>query len=160
MQGGKLKSGYRDDTESHIGGSFVRFMCVCLNYFSCDQAALWMVQSVRLSDCLSVCLSICLSVRPSVCHTFFTLFLCSHHHEIMTFSGITTNDRSDVHAKGQGQRSMVKVIELNTQLSRFLSVTPVWIDIWWWNDAQSLVLPREGALLFFKVNRQISRSHD
>ena len=30
--------------------------------------------------------------------------LCSHH-RIMKFSGIITNDRSDVHAKGQGQRS-------------------------------------------------------
>ena len=38
--------------------------------FSCDQAALWMVQSVRLSVC------------PSVCHTFLTMFPSSYHHEI------------------------------------------------------------------------------
>ena len=32
--------------------------------FSCDQEALWMVQSVRLSARLSVCLSVCPSVTP------------------------------------------------------------------------------------------------
>ena len=57
--------------------------------FSCDQAALWMVQSVRLS--------VRLSVTP--------YWLCSHHWIITKFSGIITNDRSDVHANGQGQRS-------------------------------------------------------
>ena len=37
---------------------------ICMIYvtiFSCDQAALWMVQSVRPSVCPSVCLSVCLS---------------------------------------------------------------------------------------------------
>ena len=38
--------------------------------FSCDQAALWMVQSIRPSVCLSVC------------DTFFTMFLSLYHHEI------------------------------------------------------------------------------
>ena len=152
----------------------------------------------------SVCLSVCLSVTP--------FWLCSRHRIIMKFSGLITNDTSDVHAKGQGQRSNVKVTEVKTQLSRFRTVTPVWIHIWWWNDAQSLMLLREvpyclsrssakfqghteqkiadfdpnlvfrtvtpiwfhwwlwndaqsfkqyrrGALLFFKVIRQISRSH-
>ena len=42
--------------------------------FSCDQAALWMVQSV----CPSVRLSVCLSVR----HTFLTMLPSSYHHEI------------------------------------------------------------------------------
>ena len=55
--------------------------------------------------------------------------------------------------------SKVKVTEVNTQLSRFRTVTPVWIHIWWWNEAQSLMLLRRGVLLFFKVIRQISRSH-
>ena len=85
--------------------------------------------------------------------------LCSHHHNIMKFSGVITNDLSDVHAKGQGQRSKVKVTEVTTQLNRFRTVTPVWIHIWWWNDTYSLMLLRRGALLFFKVIRQISRSH-
>ena len=100
------------------------------------------------------------SVRPSVClsvrHTFFTMF---HHRIIMKSSGVTTNDKSDVHAKGQCQRSKVKVTEVKTQLSRFWTITPVWIHIWWWNEAQSLMLLRRGVLLIFKVICQILRSH-
>ena len=111
--------------------------------FSCDQAALWMVQSV--------CLSVRLSVTP--------FWLCSHHRIIMKFSGVFTNDKSDVHVKGQGQRSKVKVTEVNTQLNHFRTVTPLWIHIWWWNDAYSLMMLRRGALLFVKVIHQISRSH-
>ena len=116
-------------------------------FFSCDQAALQMVFSV----CPSVRLSVRLSVTP--------FWLCSHHRIIMTFSGVITNDRRKVHAKGQGQRSKVKVTEVTTPLSRFRTVTPVWIHIWWRNDAYSLMLLRRGALLFFKVIRKISRSH-
>ena len=111
--------------------------------FSCDQAALWMVFSVRRSVCLSIT----------------TFWLCSHNRIVMKFSGAITNDKSDVHAKGQGQRSKVKVTEVMTPFSRFRTVTPVWIHIWWWNDAQNLMLLRRGALLFFKVICQISRSH-
>ena len=111
--------------------------------FSCDQAALQMV--------LSVCPSVCPSVPP--------FSLCSHHRIIIKFSGVITNDQSKVHAKGQGQRSKVKVTEVKTQLNRFRTVTPVWIHIWWWNDAHGLMLLRRGALLFFKVIRIISRSH-
>ena len=103
----------------------------------------------------SVCPCVCPSVRLSVT----PFWLCSHHRIIMKFSGVITNDQRKVHAKGQGQRSKVKVTEVTTQLNRFRTVTPVWIDIWWWNDAYSLMLLRRGALLFFKVIRQISRSH-
>ena len=99
----------------------------------------------------SVCLSVCLSVTP--------FWLCSHHCIITKCSGVITNDKSDVHAKGQDQRSKVKVTEATTQLNSFWTVTPVWIQMWWWNDAYSLMLLRRGALLFFKVIRQISRSH-
>ena len=99
----------------------------------------------------SVCLSVCLSVRPSVRLSVTPFSPCSHHHIIMKFSGVITNDKSDVHAKGQGQRSKVKVTEVNTQLNRFRTVTLVWIHIWWWNDAYSLMMLRRGALLFFKV---------
>ena len=95
-------------------------------FFSCDQAAIWLVQSV----CLSARPSVCLYVRPSV--TPFSP--CSHHRIIMKFSGVITNDKSDVHAKGQGQRSKVKVTEVNTKLNRFRTVTVVWIHIWWWNE--------------------------
>ena len=107
--------------------------------FSCDQPALWMVQSVRPS--------VRLSVTP--------LWLCSHHCIIMKFSGVITNDRSDVHAKGQGQRSKVKVIEVKTQLSHFLTVTPVWIHIWRWNDVGKERCPIvfQGHPSNFKVTR-------
>ena len=135
--------------------------------FSCDQATLF---SVRLSVCLSVCHTFlaatkqlykwyCPSVCPSVCLSVTPFWLCSHHRIIMKFSGVITNDQSKVHAKGQGQRSKAKVTEVTTQLNRFRTVTPVWIHIWWWNDAYSLMLLRRGALLFFKVICQISRSH-
>ena len=86
-------------------------------------------------------------------------WLCSHHRIIMKFSGVITNDQRKVHAKGQGQRSKVKVTEVTTPLNRFRTVTPVWIHIWWWNYAYSLMLLRRGALLFLKVICQISRSH-
>ena len=86
-------------------------------------------------------------------------WLCSHHRIIIKFSGVITTDQGNVHAKGQGQRSKVKFTEVTTQLDRFRTVTPVSIHIWWWNDAYSLMLLRRGALLFFKVICQISRSH-
>ena len=46
-----------------------------------------------------------------------------------------------------------------TQIGHFQTVTPVWIDCWLWNYAQSLRQHRRGALVFFKVICQISRSH-
>ena len=107
--------------------------------------------------CLSVCLYVCLSVCLSVPVTPFPL--CSHYGIIMKFSGVITNDRSGVYAKVQGQRSKVKVTEVKTQISCFGTITPVWFHIWRWNDAQSLMLFRSGALLIFKVIYQISRSH-
>ena len=85
--------------------------------------------------------------------------LCSHFHIIIKFSGVITKHRIEVHTKGQGQRSKVKVTEVKPNLAVFRTVTQVWIHIWWWNDAQSLMLLRRGALLFFKVIHQISRSH-
>ena len=98
--------------------------------------------------------------NPSVRLSVTPFSLCSHQRIIMKFSGVITNDKSDVHAKGQGQgqRSKVKVTEVKTQFRRFRTVTPVWIDIWWWNDAKILMLLRRGALLFFKVIRRTSRS--
>ena len=35
----------------------------------------------------------------------------------MKFSGVITIDKSDVHAKGQGQKSKVKVAEVKPNLS-------------------------------------------
>ena len=57
--------------------------------FSCDQAALRTLQSVR----------------PSV--TPFSPCFC--HRIITKFSGVITIDKSDFRAKGQGRRSKVKV---------------------------------------------------
>ena len=114
--------------------NFVPFGIIYI--FCCDQAALWMVFSVRLSVCLSVC--------PSVTH----FWLCSHHRIIMKFSGVITMDQGKVHAKGQGQRSKVKVTEVTTQLNRFRTLTPVWIHIWWWNDTYSLMLLRRCPIVF------------
>ena len=99
----------------------------------------------------SVCLSVCPSVRLSV--TPFSP--CSHHRIIMKFSGVITMVKIDVHAKGQGQRWKVKVTEVNTQLSRFRTLTPVWIHIWQWNHAHSLKQHRRGALLFLAATKQL-----
>ena len=90
------------------------------------------------------------SVRPSVCFSvrlshLFTMYTSPYYHEILW--GIK-NGRSDVHAKGQGQKSKVKVTEVKAQFCRFRTVTTVWIHIWQWNDAQSFVLPRRGTLFF------------
>ena len=98
--------------------------------------------------CPSVCLSLCVCL--SVCLSATPFWLCSHHRIIIKFSGVITKDQGNVHAKGQGQRSKVKVTEVTTQLSRFRTVTPVWIHIWWWNDTYSLMLLRRGALLFLR----------
>ena len=81
-----------------------RVTCIIVSLFSmifsCDQAALWMVFSVRLS--------VCPSVTP--------FWLCSHHRIIMKFSAVITLDQRKVHANGQGQRSKVKVTEVTTQI--------------------------------------------
>ena len=130
--------------------SCVRITC-CWFLAVTQQLYEWFSPSVRLS--------VCLSVRPSVRLSVTPFWLCSHHPIIMKFSGVITSDKSDVHAKGQGQRSTVKVTEVTTQLHGFRTVTPVWIHIWWWDDAYSLIMLRRGALLFFKVICQISRSH-
>ena len=45
----------------------------------------------------SLLLSVRLSLTP--------FWLCYHHPVIMKLSGVITNDRGDVHAKGEGQRS-------------------------------------------------------
>ena len=96
----------------------------------------WFSPSVRPS----VCPSVCLSVTP--------FSPCFHHRIIMKFLGVITMVKSDVHAKGQGQRSKVKVTEVNTQLSRFRTLTPVWIHIWQWNHAHSWKQHRRGPYCF------------
>ena len=100
------------------------------------------------------------SVHPPVClsvrHTYFTVFPSSYHPIIVRSYyqwpkwGPCKRWRSEV---------KVKVTEVMTPLSHFWTITPVWIYIWRSNDAQSLMLPRRGALLFFKLICQISRFH-
>ena len=96
----------------------------------------------------------CIVSALSVRHTFFTMFPSSHHPEIFR-----SYYQWQMWCPCKRSRSKVKVTEVMTPLSCFRTVTPVWIHILQWNDAQSLVLLRRGALLVFKVIRQISRSH-
>ena len=95
---------------------------------------------------------------PPCLSVWLVCWLYSHHRILMKFSGVINNGQSEVHANGQGPKSKVKDTKVKTQLNRFRTVTPVWIHIWWWNDAQSLMLLRRGVLLFLKVISQ-TRSH-
>ena len=79
------------------------------------------------------------------------IVLSWHFQELLPLTKVKSMQK--VKVKGQGHRGH------NTQLNRFRTVNPVWIHIWGWNDAYSLMLLRRGALLFFKVICQISRSH-
>ena len=109
--------GWAAHTVGSLESRFFMYMLV----FSCDQATLRT-----------------LKFRPSVCLSAVTPFWqCSCHRIILKFSGVITFDRRDIHAKGQGQRSKVKVTEVMTSFGRFRTVTPVWLHIWRWNDAQS-----------------------
>ena len=121
--------------------------CMCDNKLSLFLAATkqlydWFRPSVRLST------------RLSVRHALFTTFPSSYHHEIF---------RSYYHGQKWCQckrsRSKVKVTEVKPQLSRFRTITPVWIHIWKWNHVHSLKWHSRGVLLFFKVLCEISRSH-
>ena len=104
---------------------------------------------------LSVCPSVCLSVWPSVrlSHLFDYVPIIVSSWNFQELSHWTrARSMQKVKVKGQGHRG-------HDPNFRFRTVTPVWIHIWWWNDTYSLMLLRRGALLFFKVIRQISRSH-
>ena len=120
----------------------------------------------------------CPSVRLS--HLFYyvpIIVLSGNFQELLLMTTVRTMQ------KCQGQSSKVKVTEVKAQLNSFRTVTPVWIHIWWWNDAQSLMLLRSvkfhghtskkivdfdpnwafpdsnSSLNIFKAIRQISRSH-
>ena len=70
--------------------------------FSCDQAALRTLLSVRRSVC------------PSICHTFLTMFPSSYHHEIFW------NDYQwQKWYPCKRSRSKVKVTEVKTQFKPF-----------------------------------------
>ena len=99
--------------------------------------------------------SICLSVCPSHLFDYVPIIVSSwNFQELSPRTRVTSMQK----VKVRGQRSRSQRSQPN--LSRcFRTVTPVWIHIWWWNDTYSLMLLRRGALLFFKVIRQVSRSH-
>ena len=81
---------------------------------------------------------LCPSLRR---HTFLTMFSSLYHHEIFRsyyqWPKWVPYKRSRSEVKGQGHRCQ-------KQLNVFRIVTPVWIHIWWWNDAQTLIF-----LIFF-----------
>ena len=56
-------------------------------------------------------------------------------------------------------RTPVKKMSILTRIRYFQTVTPVWMHQWLWNDAKNLKWHRRGALLFFGVIHQVSRSH-
>ena len=70
--------------------------------------------------------SVFLPVRPSI--TPFALF--SHHHMITKWSRVIIIDKSNVHVKGQGQRSKVKITGVKKQFYNFWTVITVWIHIY------------------------------
>ena len=92
--------------------------CLILMDFSCDQAA------------LRTPLPVGPSIRPSVSPSVTPFWQCSCHRITLKFSGVITIDRRDVHEKGQGQRPEVKVTEAMDPLSRFRTVTLVWIQLY------------------------------
>ena len=108
-------------------------------------AACFMAAEIKFSE------DVRLSVRLSHLFDYVPIIVSSwNFQELSHWSRVRSMQK--VKVKGQGHRG-------HDPTFRFRTVTPVWIHIWWWNDTYSLMLLRRGALLFFKVIRQISRSH-
>ena len=103
--------------------------------------------NLRPSSPKNFCLSVCLSVL---------LFHHFHNIRLIVSSGNSQESlpMTEGYAKGRSQRSKVKVTEVKIPFRGLRTVTPVWMCLWWWNDAQSLMLFRRGTLLFSKVIRQ------
>ena len=74
---------------------------------------------------------------PSICLSVTPVSQCSCHCIIMKCSRVIPNDKSDVNAKCQGQRSWSQRSKPNLTVS--WPWTSVWIHTWQWNDAQSLM---------------------
>ena len=127
---------------------YIYIYCKKRGIFSCDQAALWMVQSVRLSLRPFVRLSV------SLWHHFHGVPLIVpswNFQKLLSLTEVMSMRKVKVRRqRSRSQRSWPHI---------FQTVTPLWIHIWQWNDANSLIMLRRGALLFLKVIRQISRSH-
>ena len=89
-----------------------------------------------------------------------------HLYEWFSLSVWWRNDDEMMHIAWCCSRSSVefqghtaKKSSILTQIGGFRTVTPVWIHQWLRNDTQRLKLHKRGSLLFFKIIRQISRSH-
>ena len=111
-------------------------------YFSCDQAALRTLLSVRLSVCLW--------------HIFYNVSLIVSSWNFQKWLPLTkVMSMQKVKVRGRRSRSQ----RSKTQVINFRTVTPVWVHIWQWNNALSLMWHKRDALLLFKVVRQNSRPH-
>ena len=86
----------------------------CPILFSCDQAALWMVQSVWLSVRPSVCLSVCPSVCPSHLFDYVTIIVSSWNFQELS---PRTWVRSMQKVKVRGQRSRSQTSQPNLTVS-------------------------------------------
>ena len=110
--------------------------------FSCDQAALWMVQSVRPSIHLSVC-----------CHTLFTLFPLSFHQSLMWLREVPYCClRSSIKLQGHARRKS----SILTQIERFWTANPVWIHQWLqkaWSRIEEVPYSISKSSIKFKVIR-------
>ena len=100
------------DCNSSLNSPMVRKWCTklevtlkrCPIVFSCDQAALWMVQSVRPSVCPSVRLSVCPSVCLSHLFDYVPIILSSwNFQELLPVTKVTSMQK--VKVRGQRSRS-------------------------------------------------------
>ena len=114
----------------------------CPIVFSCDQAALWMVQSVRPS----VCLSHLFDYVPIILSSW-------NFQELLPVTKVTSMQK----VKVRGQRSRSQRSQPN------FTVSGLQFEFTYDDEMMhihcSFIMLRRGALLFFKVICQISRSH-
>ena len=95
----------------------IKVISMCMCYAVC----LLIVIRIAHKRCYLPCRSVRLSLTP--------FWLCFHHRIITKFQKWCSCKRS------RSNERKVKVTEVITQHSCFQTVSPVWIHIWWWNDA-------------------------
>ena len=89
---------------------------------------------------------VCLSVRLSHLCNYVPIIVSSwNFQKLLPMTEVMSIQK----VKVKGQRSMSQ--RSKNQFSRLRTVTPVWIRMWWWNPAESLMLLRRGVLLCFRV---------